>query len=280
MNDLHIVTVATETKFYFPYLIESCKKNGKELVVLGYNKKWKGFAWRLKLLINYFKSLNSDDIVCFIDGYDVICNRNLKNLKDQFICYKKKYDFKIIIAIDNYRFKLQEISAELYFKKCVNQLLNAGTYIGYAGDLSLLLLAAYNLDPDDNNDDQYLLTRSCNMDPSNFFFDENQDFFLTIHKPFHNINNELTFVNTIAYYKEKQPYFIHAPSCTYLSNIIVNLGYNISNSEIIIIEKNLKKNSINKILYYIRQLTSNICLVFLILIVCIYMFINFFKIIR
>lgn len=31
MNKLYIVTVATHPDFYFPYLVESCKKNGKEL---------------------------------------------------------------------------------------------------------------------------------------------------------------------------------------------------------------------------------------------------------
>ena len=39
INDLHIVTVATESKYYFPYLIESCKRHGKELEVLGYGEK-------------------------------------------------------------------------------------------------------------------------------------------------------------------------------------------------------------------------------------------------
>jgi hypothetical protein len=275
MNNLHIVTVATRSEYYFPYLVESCKKNGKELTVLGYNEKWKGFAWRFRLLINYFKSLNHNDIVCFIDGYDVICNRNLNDLKKQFISYKNKYKFKIIIAVDNYKFKLQELSAEVYFKKCINQLLNAGTYIGYAGDLSSLLLTAYNLDPDDNNDDQYLLTRACNLDSSNFFFDTNQDFFLTIHKPFQNINDELTFENNIAYYKKKQPYFIHAPSCTYLSNIIIKLGYHISNKDIMIIENNLKKNSINKLLYYVNQYI--IYLIFIIFIIFIILYFIFIK---
>jgi hypothetical protein len=40
MDDLHIVTVVTKSNYYFPYLVESCKKNGKELTILGYNKEW------------------------------------------------------------------------------------------------------------------------------------------------------------------------------------------------------------------------------------------------
>ena len=39
MDKLHIVTVATESKYYFPYLVESCKQNGKNLEVIGYGEK-------------------------------------------------------------------------------------------------------------------------------------------------------------------------------------------------------------------------------------------------
>ena len=36
-----------------PYLVESCKRNGKELTILGYGEKWQGFVWRFKLMIEY-----------------------------------------------------------------------------------------------------------------------------------------------------------------------------------------------------------------------------------
>ena len=57
MSKLYIVTVATDPDYYFPYLQESCKKNGKELVVLGYGQEWKGVNWRFKLILNYLKTL-------------------------------------------------------------------------------------------------------------------------------------------------------------------------------------------------------------------------------
>jgi len=42
MDKLYIITVVTESKYYFTYLQKSFKLNGAELVVLGYNEKWKG----------------------------------------------------------------------------------------------------------------------------------------------------------------------------------------------------------------------------------------------
>jgi hypothetical protein len=41
---MKIITVATNSKYYFPYLKESIKRNGGELVVLGYNEEWTGFS--------------------------------------------------------------------------------------------------------------------------------------------------------------------------------------------------------------------------------------------
>ena len=69
---MHIVTVANKNDGYLNYLIESCKRNGGELEVLGWNQEWKGFMWKISLMIEYLNGLDDDDIVCFVDGYDVI----------------------------------------------------------------------------------------------------------------------------------------------------------------------------------------------------------------
>ena len=85
MLQLYIVTIATESKFYFPYLIKSCEKNGIKLTILGYGEKWKGFNWKFKLVLEFLKKINKNDIVCFIDGYDVICTKNLTMLPYFFL---------------------------------------------------------------------------------------------------------------------------------------------------------------------------------------------------
>ena len=251
MDDLHIVTVATEPKFYFKYLVESCKKNGKEIVVLGFGKQWQGYSWKFKLMIEYLEKLKDTDIVCFVDGYDVICNRDLRELKDLFISFRNKYNFKILTAIDIYMFQIQQYMAEPYFKKCNDMLLNSGTYIGYVKDLKELLTFAYNIDGN-SKDDQYLLTQYCIMNKKNVYIDDKQNFFLTIHKSFNNIDNELLFTNNKAYYNNKQPFFIHGPSCTYLNNIIIKLGYNLDNETIL--NNDLQEYFLNKTKHYIKDI--------------------------
>ena len=86
----HIITIATNSELYFPYLVDSCKKNGIPLTVLGYGEKWTGFTFRFDKMIQYLKKLDPNDIVCFIDGYDVICVRNLHEMTDVFLQLKKK----------------------------------------------------------------------------------------------------------------------------------------------------------------------------------------------
>ena len=47
----HIITIATNSELYFPYLVDSCKKNGIPLTVLGYGEKWTGFTFRFDKMI-------------------------------------------------------------------------------------------------------------------------------------------------------------------------------------------------------------------------------------
>ena len=94
----HIITVATSSELYFPYLVDSCKKNGIPLTVLGYGEKWTGFCFKFDKMIQYLKKLDPNDVVCFIDGYDVICVRNLREMTDVFLQLKKRTNCKIVVA--------------------------------------------------------------------------------------------------------------------------------------------------------------------------------------
>jgi hypothetical protein len=235
MDNLHIVTVATKKKYYFPYLVESCKKNGKELVVLGFGEEWQGFAWKFKLIIDYLKTLDDNDIVCFIDGYDVICTRNLLELKNTFIEIKNKTQCKIIvghdkIVTDNFIYYLSKKIVTMYFDTCNNISLNSGTYIGYAKDLLEVLILTYNTEPQYAADDQKLLIKYCNLNPNNVFIDIDNNIFLTIAKPLGNIDYLLSIKNNEIIYNNNNPFFIHAPGGTYLDNVIKLLGYKIPKS--------------------------------------------------
>lgn len=78
---MKLVTVATHSERYFPYLELSAKRNGHDLVVLGWGEKWQGFAWKFMLMLEYLKTLKPDEIVCFVDAYDVVILEDPKTIE-------------------------------------------------------------------------------------------------------------------------------------------------------------------------------------------------------
>ena len=58
INKLYAVTVTTKPGGYYDCLYNSCKYNNIKLVTLGWNKKWKGFAWRFGIFNKFLNTLN------------------------------------------------------------------------------------------------------------------------------------------------------------------------------------------------------------------------------
>lgn len=259
---LHIITVATESKYYFKYLVESCKKNGVELTVLGFGKKWLGFNWRFKLMLKYLKKLSNNDIVCFVDGYDVICCRNLNKLEEEFIKIKKHKKCKIIVGND--KPNIFTLVTPFFFGKCDNKLLNAGTYIGYVRDLKIILQKIYNLNPHNDADDQILMTKYCSLYPKDIYIDVNSKLFYTIGFPLKNCDTDLIVKNNMVYYKKNNPFFVHANACGYLDNLLKRLGYKLENNKIKI---ELFKNIVYKIIFYTFAIIKMYFIVFIFLII-------------
>ena len=97
---MKLITVATHSEAYFPYLKQSCEKNNADLIVLGWGKKWDGYITKLKLVMNYCKSLEDDDIICFVDSFDVIMLRPINELEKAFRVFHKLTDHTIIVGYD------------------------------------------------------------------------------------------------------------------------------------------------------------------------------------
>uniref|UniRef100_A0A6C0D3Q9 PLOD1-3-like GT domain-containing protein n=1 Tax=viral metagenome TaxID=1070528 RepID=A0A6C0D3Q9_9ZZZZ len=228
MNDLHIVTVATESKYYFPYLIESCKKYGKELEVLGYGEKWLGFNWKFKKMLEYLNQIPENDIVCFVDGYDVLCLRELNEMKKEFIRLKEKYNCKIIVAEDKTTNTLFTYIGSIIFGQCKGININSGTYIGYAKDLLIILEDIYTKNPDNKNDDQMLLTEHCINNDQLFHIDTESELFFTQVTILGEISDYITIKNNEVIARNNKPFFIHVPH-GFLDKLIIELGYDYNN---------------------------------------------------
>ena len=252
IDKIHIITVATEQQYYFPYLVDSCRKNGKELEVIGMGEKWEGFNWRYKKMIDYLKNLPKNDIVCFIDGYDVLCCRNLHELIPEFLKIQHKQQCKIVVGHDKTSFLLSMHS--LFYGKCKNQSINAGTYIGSVIDILDIIQKTYDLNPNNDADDQILITQYCNLNPNDFYIDTDNQLFLVLLYPLENLDKYTNIDNGKLTYNNNTPFFIHAPGYGLLDNIINKLGYSYIDN---IKEEYYKNIFEKKILFYTKIILVN-----------------------
>jgi hypothetical protein len=250
---LHIVTVATEEKYYFPFLKYSCKKNGISLTVLGMGEKWLGFNWRYQKMLEFLKTIDQNDLVCFVDGYDVICSRNLSELPREFERIQKKTGCKIVVGKDNIVNTLNKIFSYFTFGKCNEKYLNAGTYIGYSKDIREIIQQIYALNPRNNADDQVLMTKFCSKNPADFYIDEKGEIFLCIVDALNDIDPQVIYNTQKNNNNNKGPFFIHANGYGFLDNTIKRLGYDANHElEKIDIPSQYKNDFLlNKIIKYI-----------------------------
>jgi hypothetical protein len=226
---MKVITVATENCGYFETLKQSALQHNYELIVLGYGQKWKGFGWRLKLILNYVKTLPFDEIILVVDAYDVILLRNSQELLHEFLAKKQKFICGAFRKLNGVFGKVQELE----FGKSKKDLpppynnLCAGTWITYAG-YAVKLYDEYEID--DNDDDQILLNRI--YDDYEIFADYNFDLFCSLFPNL--ITNQINEDDKIVIenYMLKSgvtntyPFVLHALGNANVDHILDDLGYN------------------------------------------------------
>jgi hypothetical protein len=219
MTKLHIVTVATEIKYYMKYLIETIKTNGGELVILGFGEKWQGFNWRNKLILNYISNLDDDDILCFIDGYDVLCVKNLDSLVDKFEFIKNREKCKIIVGYENILSIGNKIGNFMIF----NSTINAGTYICKIKDLKEIITSILKINQLDDSDDQVLLIKYAKNNPKNVYSDIGSELFLTLIDSCNQINPSNIIIDNKIIYNNNNPYFVHGAANTCMDDLVIRM---------------------------------------------------------
>ena len=268
-QQLHIVTVATEEKYYLPYLKILCKKFNNELKILGLGTKWQGLSYKFHLILKYLKTIDPNDIVCFIDGYDVICIRDTNELINEF---KKLINNKLILISVDTNSLIHELLAPLYFTKVDDNYINSGCYMGYAKNLLIVFEELNKSINDFNVNDQKLLIEYCKKNPNSYVLDKDNNIFLCYVNSLTEIDNKINIINNTIYYKNSKPFFIHGPAFTYLNNILIKIGF-----ENTLYLKNIKKTCIkdfkNKMLYYVKDLLKEYQIIFIIIYLIIFLMI-------
>ena len=228
---MKIVTVATKKERYFPYLVESCKRNECELVVLGWGQPWTGYSMKLSLINDFLDSQSDNEIVCFVDAYDVIILQHRDVILNRFHSIVGDNKDKVLFSQD--RGPEYSLSFALFnffiHDKCNGIYLNSGTYIGYVRAIKDLLkkLSTMTYSPAEN--DQVVLQRYChNIDSSKFLIDSQKELFLVASSISSTLNRKLHKIdirNNKLYFGEKTPCILHASGNTNIDDILRDLGY-------------------------------------------------------
>ena len=268
---MKLVTIATHSECYFPYLKKSCERYGNNLIVLGWGKKWTGYSFKLQLLQSFLKDLDDEEIVCFIDSFDVIMLRSLEDLENTFKNFSKDTGSRIIVGYDRAISKIVEIVGRIYFGTSYGYTINSGTYIGYVKDIRNMVNTIYS---SPKLDDQKLLTNYCRDNPNKIYIDATSIFFLTINNPLGNFyDNNLMKIDEHKHlwYRGVKPFFIHGNGNTNMNDIIVSLGYEMNIYDIKNIEEYNRLARIRKIKWYLSELFEenylNIIIVLIVLII-------------
>jgi hypothetical protein len=170
----------------------------------------------------------------------------------EFIKIKDTTGCKMIVGIENAN-PILMFFGKFFFGEYNNQQLNAGTYIGFVSDVLEIIEKVYKLNPNNDADDQVLMTDYCQQNDKEIYIDSKNQLFLTLCHPLYEIDkhveiNEETHMLT---YNSNQPFFIHANFYGYLDGVISKLGYDIKDDEI---KNELFANFLEKkIWHYIKE---------------------------
>ncbi len=285
---MKVITVATHPERYYNSLLESAKKNNIDLNVLGMGEKWQGFGWKFTKMIEYLEKVNKDEIVMFIDAYDVIFIDDISKIEKKFLEIKSKNNFKIFIGVDLIPKNI--IYKYLYKKVFSNNNknnINSGVYMGYAKDIYDVLSNIKNNYNMNNMDDQLMFILSDIKDNTLFYFDKKNEIIVNIvgdlftgkanleENNFEFIKDENNNTKLINNKNNTHPMILHGPFNANLDDIILKYNYKLTSKN----NDSRLKYSLNTIKNYYKSFDLEIyILTIFIYLLLLYIFITKLKI--
>jgi len=123
---LHIVTYVTHSERYFSLL-----KDYPGLVILGYGSKWNGPIDKIRGVIKYCNTVNPDDIVLFVQGFDSVILSSV----DEILTKYSEFDNNPLIfskGVNPDTILYKYLLDKLYSRNADGYSINTHMYIGPA----------------------------------------------------------------------------------------------------------------------------------------------------
>lgn len=154
--DLKVVTVATDLE-KASQLLTSAEKQNIKVKVLGSDDSWRGGdmkkgpggGMKINLLRQELKNYRDDDVVMFVDGYDVIINDTEEQILERYL----NFHCKVLFAAEKVCWPDRNLENAFPVPKEGYRYLNSGCFIGVVSELKRIFA-----DPiGDSDDDQLYL---------------------------------------------------------------------------------------------------------------------------
>lgn len=200
------ICVATEEKLYLPYLRELLP----ELVILGLNTPWQGFITKYKLLEAYLLAIADDDLICFIDAYDVLPTKQLGQFETNVRAFlSAQSEVKLIVGYDKVDNPIHEYLCQVIFGLVDAKRLNSGQFIGTAKHIREMIHSIFESTTHFQTD-QIELTKYANKFRETIHIDEAQAFFYVKSRPLQQVHLPVTSTSA----------FIHANGNGFLEDFL------------------------------------------------------------
>ena len=134
------------------------------------------FGKKLKGYHRYLQQIPEDEVVLFIDAYDILILANEKTIVDKFL----SMGAPLVIAAETNCFPFSHLSSHYPLSPTKFKYLNSGSYLGYAGFIRRIYDGLSPI-PDDI-DDQGLLSVYFLHHPDKFLLDYTCQLFLTLYQ--------------------------------------------------------------------------------------------------
>ena len=159
---VHVLTVGTDKNKMWA-LEQSAKAHGITYLNLGRQVTWvggtmegQGGGQKINLVRNHIDSLHEDDVVLFVDGYDVIINDTLPTILERY----EDMGADIVFAAEKNCWPAPTMASEFPLST-IYRYLNSGAYIGKVSALSQFLNEGV---PNDSDDQLWMQKRFLSSD--------------------------------------------------------------------------------------------------------------------
>jgi hypothetical protein len=162
---MHLLVVCTHNEGCYDALTMSAQRCDYHMFTLGWKQKWRGFVWRLTLILDALSVMRDEEVVCITDAYDVIMLIPAMELEARYRALVGD-EGKVLLSVENpLDHSMAGTIGLLMYGRCINnKTVSAGAYMGTVAKLRVFLMFIQEVAVTNKyTDDQKVLNRNCDV---------------------------------------------------------------------------------------------------------------------